>query len=216
MVPVHAVRRSPRQQRAGFASRLNVPRLLHPVTPACDRESPNEQFNETLEGDVVDKYEEDFCVDAAAMTRYICETFEGLRVLEHLGDTFFIYDPAGDLPDDHWLPFATLVTDNHYDSVSELAYPEAYRINIGLTKRGYTGRLGPPPTSRDEHGVLETGFDYSVRDWVMPHPHYGSQYWVCVVNPRERTIEDVQRMLDEAYTFATRKHANRQARQATS
>jgi len=151
-------------------------------------------------------------VDAAAMTRYITETFEGTRAAESSGDTFFSYDPDGDLPGDHWLPFATVVTDDNYDSVSNLDSPGAYRLNIGLTKAAYTSRFGPAPTDRDEHGVLDTGFDYSARDQLMPHPYYASQYWICVVNPAANTTDDVRRLLDEAHRFAARKHANRSDR----
>lgn len=151
-------------------------------------------------------------MDAAAMTRYISETFDGVRVVENSGDTFFRYDPSGDSSEDHWLPFATVVTGDNYDSVSNLDSPGAYRVNIGLPKAVYTSRFGPAPTDRDEHGVLDTGFDYSARDQVMPHPHYASQYWVCVVTPAENTLDDVRRLLDEAHRFAARKNANRSAR----
>lgn len=155
-------------------------------------------------------------MDATAMKHYISETFDGIRVAESEGDTFFSYDPDGDPPDDRWLPFATVVTDDNYDSVSGLGEPGAYRINIGLTKQAYVARLGSAPHSRDEHGILVTGFDYSVRDRVLPHPHYASQHWVCVVNPGRETTEDVRVMLDDAYRFALRKHANQRARRSRS
>lgn len=154
-------------------------------------------------------------MDATAMTRYIEENFDGVRVVENSGDKFFSYDPDGDLPDDRWFPFATIVTGDNYDSVSDLSRPGAYRINIGLTKSAYAERFGAAPTSRDERGVLDTGFDYSVRDQVMPHPHYASQHWVCVVNPGPETTGAVRRMLDDAYDFAVRKHENQKARKAT-
>ncbi|NYE47490.1 hypothetical protein HDA32_002610 [Spinactinospora alkalitolerans] len=146
------------------------------------------------------------------MTHYISETFDGVRAVESSGDTFFTYDPDGDLPEDRWLPFATVVTGDDHDSVSGLDAPEAYRLNIGLTKAAYTSRFGPAPTDRDEHGVLDTGFDHSERDRVMPHPYYASQYWICVVNPGANTTDDVARLLDEAHRFAARKHANRSGR----
>ncbi|SEF92089.1 hypothetical protein SAMN05444920_1011023 [Nonomuraea solani] len=147
-------------------------------------------------------------MDAAAMTRHITETFDRIQAVESSGDTFFSYDAPGD----QWLLFATVVTGDTYDSVSRLSRAGAYRLNIGLTKATYVSRFGPAPTLRDEHGVLETGFDHAVPDVVMPHPHYASQYWVCVVNPAAGTLDDVRVLLDEAYRFAARKHANRSAR----
>ncbi|MEV0083579.1 DUF6194 family protein [Saccharopolyspora sp. NPDC050642] len=155
-------------------------------------------------------------MDATAAKRYIEETFDGVRAVEHAGDAFFVHDPDGDLADDRWLPFATIVTGDHYEAVSGLDHPGAYRINIGLTKDSYTKRFGPAPTTRDESGVLVTGFDYAARDQVMPHPHYASQHWVCVVNPGPETADEVRRLLDEAHRFAARKHANQKARKARS
>jgi hypothetical protein len=108
------------------------------------------------------------------------------------------------------------VTGDHYDSVSKLSGPGAYRLNIGLTKATYSSLFGAAPTRRDEHGVLETGSDYAATDTVMPHPVYASQYWVCVVNPGEATLDAVWKLLAEAHEFAARKYANQQTRRAPS
>jgi hypothetical protein len=152
-------------------------------------------------------------MDASEMRRYISETFDGVDILENAGDTFFIYDPDRNLPPERQLPFATIVTGDHYDSVSHLDRPGTYRINVGLTKATYTALLGVPPTQRDADGVLETDADYTAIDTVMPHPYYASQYWVSVINP-EATLDAVRAFLAEAHEFAARKYANRQARQA--
>ncbi len=150
------------------------------------------------------------------MKRCLCQAGAGVTVTESAGAMFFTYDPDGDLPDDRWLPFATIVTTDDYDSVSRLSRPDTYRLNIGLTKATYTSMFGAAPTRRDEHGVLDTGFDYAVLDQVLPHPMYASQYWVCVVNPSDATGEKLRPLVAEAYEFAVRKHANHRARQARS
>ncbi len=151
-------------------------------------------------------------MNSSDMKRYVCETFDGVNALDGSGDTFLLYDPNHDLPPERQLPFATIVTGDHYDSVSKLNRPGAYRVNIGLTKASYTVLFGPAPTHRGENGVLETGFDYAATDRVMPHPVYASQYWVCVVNPGEASLDAVRTMLAEAHGFAARKYANQQAR----
>lgn len=146
------------------------------------------------------------------MKDHISSTFPGVRVMQAYGDTFFVYDPEGDLPPDRQLPFATIVTDDNYDRVSRLGGSDAYRLNIGLTKAGYTALFGAPPTERDDQGVFDTGHDYAERDRVLPHPVYASQHWVCVVSPGEATRAAVESMLAEAHAFAARKHANHRAR----
>jgi hypothetical protein len=154
-------------------------------------------------------------MNAADVKRYICTTFDGVDPMENDGDTFAIYDPDGNLPPERQLPFATIVTGDHYDTVSTLERPGTYRLNIGLTKATYTTLFGAAPTQRDGNGVLETGFDYAAIDTLMPHPYYASQYWVCIVNPSEASWSRVVDLLAEAHAFAARKYANQQARQAS-
>jgi hypothetical protein len=151
-------------------------------------------------------------MNAEGMRRHISESFNGVRILDNLGDTFFLYDPAGDLPPERQQPFATIVTGNHYDSVSDLDRPGAYRLNIGLTKATYLERFGAPPTERDTNWVLDTGYDHTAEDSLTPHPMYASQYWVSVVNPGPATLDTVRSMLIEAHGLAARKYANHQAR----
>ncbi|MCM6773601.1 DUF6194 family protein [Nocardia sp. CDC159] len=151
-------------------------------------------------------------MNADDMKRHIAESYEGIRLLEHLGDTFVIYDPEGDLPPQRQLPFATIVTADNYDTVSALGEPDAYRLNIGLPRPRYTELFGPVPTQRDADGVYDTGYDYAARDRLMPHPIYAVQNWVCVVNPGATTLNTALSLLDEAHAFAVRKHTNRRAR----
>ena len=145
------------------------------------------------------------------MKQYLRETFPGIRTQEANGDTFVTYDPDGDLPADRWLPFATIVTGDNYDTVSDLSRPGAYRLNMGLTKQAYTAHLGTAPTERDAQGVLVTDADYTARDTLMPHPFYGNQHWASVINP-DTTLTTTKELLADAYGFAVRKHRNHRAR----
>lgn len=137
------------------------------------------------------------------MHLYITETFDRLRILEAQDDVFYLYDPDGDLPPERQMPFVTMVTGDHYDTVSRLGEPGAYRLNIGLTKASFTARYG---SAED--------LDYAARDVLMPHPEYAGQHWVCVVNPGPATLDTVKELLAEAHAFAARRYANHRARQA--
>ncbi|WP_328999944.1 DUF6194 family protein [Kribbella sp. NBC_00709] len=137
--------------------------------------------------------------------------YDGVRVLEAQDDLFYLYDPAADLPPERQQPFATIVTGDHYEKVSRLDEPGAWRLNVGLTKATYTSLLGPAPTERDADWVLDSGHDYTTRNTLMPHPFYAAQYWVAIVNPIE--LEQLVPLVREAYQFAARKYANHQARQ---
>ena len=139
--------------------------------------------------------------------------YDGLRVLEAQADLFYLYDPAGDLPPERQQPFATIVTGDHYEKVSRLDEPGAWRLNLGLTKTTYTSLFGAVPTERDADWVLDSGHDYADRDKLMPHPFYASQHWVCIVSPTE--LAPLRPLLTEAYEFAARKYANQRARGGT-
>jgi len=160
----------------------------------------------------------------------VIRAYDGIRVLEAPGrdelsqnaerdelsqnaehDLFYLYDPAADLPPERQQPFATIVTGDHYEKVSNLDEPGAWRLNIGLTKATYTSLFGAVPTERDADWVLDSGHDYTARDTLMPHPFYASQHWVCIVSPADAT--PLLPLLQEAYDFAVRKHVNFQARQ---
>lgn len=151
-------------------------------------------------------------MDARSVIRYISEELDHVVAVESEGDTFFTYDPSGRPPKGAWQPFATVVTSDRHDRVSKLDRDGAYRLNVGLTKAAYTGLFGPPPRQRDDGWVLDTGFDYATEDRLMPHPHYGSQHWVCVVNPGEATFEEVEPLLAEAHAAAVRKAERRASR----
>jgi hypothetical protein len=142
-------------------------------------------------------------MNADEMTRYIRETFDGVNVLEGFGDQFFIYDPRKDLPAERQMPFATIVTGDHYEKVSDLDRPDTYRLNIGLTKATYASQFGN--SAPDE-------IDYAATDVLMPHPTYASQHWVCVVNPGPASLDRTKRLLAEAHAFAARKYTNYEAR----
>jgi hypothetical protein len=133
------------------------------------------------------------------MKQYISDLFDGIQTSENLGDTFFIYDPAGDLPPERQMPFVTIVTGDHYDSVSALDEPGSYRLNIGLTRTTYPARFAGA-----------TDVDYAERDRLMPHPEYAGLHWVCIVNPVD--VTRLRPLLTDAYEFAVRKYDNYQAR----
>ncbi len=148
------------------------------------------------------------------MLRYVAENLPGVDPMAAAGDTFFVYDPDRDVPDHLKLPFATLVTGDRYDRVSNLDRPGVYRLNIGVGKQTYRELFGVPPTERDADGVLDTGFDPSTLDRLLPHPVYASQHWVCVLAPSAATFETVRPLLAEAYELAVRKHRNQAARRS--
>jgi hypothetical protein len=139
-------------------------------------------------------------MDIDQLSRKILTTCPGAVVLEAAGDLFFVHDPEGDLPDERKQPFATLVTGDRYDDVSDLDRPGVYRLNLGV--------------SRARYGELDLGTDLTALDVFLPHPVYAAQHWICVLDPGPRTVGLLDELIVEAHGLARRKVENWRARQA--
>ena len=145
-------------------------------------------------------------MDEAAITDYVRGSFDGVDVVVASkengapeiawGDTFFIYDPKRNLPDSRRFPFATIVTKDYtgFDDLSKLDRPGVFRLNIGVSKKTFDRLFG----AGGDH-------DFSQLDRLMPHPVYGINHFVCVLNPSDETFESVKPLLSEAYAIAVRR-----------
>lgn len=129
------------------------------------------------------------------------------------GDWFLFYDPDATTAPDQRFPFCTLVTGDRYDAASRLDRdPATYRVNLGVSRRRYEDLFGPAPRQAAGHEILDTGFDYTATDTLLPHPFYASMHWVCVVNPGERTRAKLAALLGQAHGLANRRYDNRHSR----
>jgi hypothetical protein len=119
------------------------------------------------------------------------------------GDTFFIYDPDRNLDDTRRFPFATIVTKDYgdFDNASRLDRPGVFRLNIGVSKETFARLFA----AGDEH-------DFTQLDQLMPHPVYGRNHFVCVLNPGASTFQAIAPLLKEAYEIAVGRIARRSRR----
>ena len=83
-----------------------------------------------------------------------------------------------------------------FDNASNLDRPGLFRLNIGLSSATYESLLVPTA----EH-------DFTALDRLMPHPVYGGNHWVSVLNPSEATFETLKPLLREAYDRAVERYA---------
>ena len=140
-------------------------------------------------------------MDQAAITAYIAETCPGTDVVTGTegiaaGDTFFIYDPQWNLPDKQQFPFATIVTKDYgeFDNASNLNRGGVFRLNVGVSRETFRSLFADD--------VTDETYDFTALDRLLPHPVYGRQSWVCVLNPSADTFERVKPLLREAYEIA--------------
>jgi hypothetical protein len=128
--------------------------------------------------------------------QYVADTFEGVDVMRPTdgpgaGDTFFIYDPRGDLEPSRQFPFATIVTKDYgdFDNRSQLDRPGVYRVNVGVSQETFRTLMGHEP--RD---ILQArpDEDFAALDRLLPHPAYAPQSWISVLNPSAVTFETLK------------------------
>jgi hypothetical protein len=154
-------------------------------------------------------------LDEAGITRYIASTFAGVDIDVASkesdapeiawGDTFFIYDPDRNLDGARRFPFATIVTKDYgdFDNASKLDRPGVFRLNVGVSKETFAKLFA----AGDEH-------DFTQLDHLMPHPVYGRNHFVCVLNPSDSTFQAIAPLLKEAYEIAVGRVTSR-GRQAS-
>ena len=133
-------------------------------------------------------------------------TFDGVLVVQPgpgdgspelaWGDSFFYVAPDGRMPE-RTQPYGTIVTKDYPDdTASRLDQPGRWRVNIHVDRRTFRQLVGEDPRS------LSAERDAGETDVVLPHPVYGAQSWVCVVNPGPRTLATVLELLRSAHAAA--------------
>lgn len=152
-------------------------------------------------------------MDEAAIREFIAANYPGVDVQiaskengapeMAWGDTFFIHDPERNLEGSRRFPFATIVTKDYgdFDDKSKLGRPGVFRLNIGVSKETFRKLF---PDERDH--------DFTALDTLIPHPVYGVNHWVSVLNPSEETFARIKPLLDEAYETAVRRNRDRSPR----
>jgi hypothetical protein len=91
-----------------------------------------------------------------------------------------------------------------FDRASNLDRPAVFRLNIGVSKKSYSS-LFPDDLQHD----------FAALDRLLPHPVYGKNHWVCVLNPSDATFRSLHPLLAGAYGIAAgRQTRKRPANQA--
>jgi erythromycin esterase-like protein len=101
-------------------------------------------------------------------------------------------------------PFATIVGHDipGFDEESRLDRAGVYRLNLDLGRDEFRRLFGYGP---EEFRARRDGIDFAGFDAFVPHPVYATQSWASVVNPGERSAEQVERLLAHAH----RRHRSR-------
>ena len=105
---------------------------------------------------------------------YIQETYPETDTVQAMNAYFFSLDP-----EKHWPNYATLVTTDEHDDASDLDRPGVFRLNLGVDRETF-----------DRIAAADPDPDYAAFDRLFPHPVYGQQLWISIVNPSETTFRE--------------------------
>lgn len=135
-------------------------------------------------------------MDQDEVLTYLKKTFADVEFVGANGSFFIYHAPGGTVPEKTF-PFATLVTTDEYDQVSNLSRAGVFRLNIGVSRLTFKALF--------KDG--EQTCDFTALDKLMPHPIYGMMNWICVLNPGEATWDTSKAYLAEAYGRAVAKES---------
>jgi len=113
--------------------------------------------------------------DPATIVTFILEAYPETDLVEAMNAYFFSLDP-----EKHWPNYATLVTTDEHDDTSDLDRPGVFRLNLGVDRETFDRIAGAEPEP-----------DYTAFDRLFPHPVYGQQHWISIVNPSHETFQTV-------------------------
>ncbi|MEH2953564.1 DUF6194 family protein [Candidatus Merdisoma sp. JLR.KK011] len=137
--------------------------------------------------------------------------------LSHLKDVVFVeswgekgifYNPGGALKRGVYV-LTIKEKDGEHDKASMLNRMDVYRVNVGLRKQSFLKRFGVIPKRPSGGDVVNMDFDFTSLDTILPHPVYAWMGWVCVLNPSEKTFEELKELIQESYEYAMEKFKNR-------
>ncbi|TQS42364.1 DUF6194 family protein [Cryptosporangium phraense] len=118
------------------------------------------------------------------------------------GNSFF------SMTGDEYHPFATIVLQDMagFDEESALGRAGVYRVNVHAGRDAFGALFGFAPRELAER---RGEFDYSALDVLLPHPVYGAQGWVCVLNPSAERMPAVMKLVGDARHAAAARTARR-------
>jgi hypothetical protein len=113
--------------------------------------------------------------DPDAIVRFLLETYPETDTVEAMHAWFFSLDPEKHCPN-----YATLVTTDEHDDASDLDRPGVFRLNLGVDRETF-----------DRIAAADPEPDYTAFDTLLPHPVYGQQHWISILNPTHETFRVV-------------------------
>lgn len=136
------------------------------------------------------------------------EKYPGLNSIQSWGETMLVYNPDDLLK--RGVYFCTFKEkDGENDSSSKLSRDGVFRMSFGISKQRFLEHFGRSFQRPPKGGIIQGDYDFTLCDRLTPHPVYGWMSWVAVINPSEKTFEEIEELLQESYLLAVEKYQKR-------
>lgn len=140
--------------------------------------------------------------------KYCIEQLDGAVMVNSWGEKGIFYNPDNVLKRGVYV-LTVKEKDGENDKSSGLNRENVYRVNLGIRKSTFIKMFGYIPKRPAKGGIVDMNYDFSCIDHVIPHPVYAWMGWICVLNPSEKTFDDLRPLIHEAYEYAKEKFKKR-------
>lgn len=141
---------------------------------------------------------------------YCLNKLEGTVLINSWGERGIFYNPDNKLKRGVYI-LSVKEKDGENDRSSKLNRENVYRVNLGVYKDTFKEIFDIIPKRPGKGGIVDMDYDFSATNQILPHPVYGWMGWICVLNPSEKTFEELKPLIQEAYEYAKKKYNKRKA-----
>lgn len=139
---------------------------------------------------------------------YCLNKLEGTVLINSWGERGIFYNPDNKLKRGVYI-LTVKEKDGENDRSSKLNRENVYRVNLGVYKDTFKEIFDIIPKRPVKGGIVDMDYDFSATNQILPHPVYGWMGWICVLNPSEKTFEELKPLIQEAYEYAKKKYNKR-------
>ena len=147
-------------------------------------------------------------MDKEQILEYCLTQLPGTIVSDNWGETGVFYNPNSGRKRGIYL-LTIKNKDGAHDKSSILNREGVFRLNIGIRKSTFLKLFGSIPHRPLAGQVVDMPYDFSESDTMLPHPVYAWMGWICVLNPSDKTFEQLKPLISEAYELAIEKYLKR-------
>lgn len=142
--------------------------------------------------------------------KYCLKNLKDTVLVESWGEKGIFYNPNNALKRGVYI-LTIKEKDGDNDKGSNLDRENVYRVNLGIRKKTFIGLFNEVPKRPTAGGIVDMDYNFTELDRIIPHPVYAWMGWISVLNPSNKTFEELKTFIQEAYEYAVEKFKKRKA-----